>query len=70
MNRVEAVAKVTGRGRYAAEYPVDGLAYAWPVQSPIACGQIRRVDARAALAMPGVIMVLSADTTAPFGLSS
>ncbi len=69
MNRVEAVAKVTGRARYAAEYPVDDLAYAWPVQSPIACGQIRRVDARAALAMPGVITVLSADTTAPFGLS-
>jgi xanthine dehydrogenase YagR molybdenum-binding subunit len=69
VSRAEAVEKVTGRARYAAEYPVDGLAYAWPVQSPIACGQVRGVDARAALAKPGVITVLSADTTAPFGLT-
>jgi xanthine dehydrogenase YagR molybdenum-binding subunit len=69
VSRVEAAEKVTGRARYAAEYPVDGLAYAWPVQSPVARGKIRCVDARAALASPGVITVLSADTAAPFGLA-
>ncbi|MCK2219023.1 xanthine dehydrogenase family protein molybdopterin-binding subunit [Actinomadura sp. ATCC 31491] len=59
MNRVEGRVKVTGLATYAAEYPVEGVAYAYPVQSLIAKGRIARVDAAGALAMPGVLAVLS-----------
>jgi xanthine dehydrogenase YagR molybdenum-binding subunit len=60
MNRIEGPDKVTGRARYAYEYPCDGVGYAYPVQSAIARGRIESVDAGPALAMPGVLAVLSA----------
>ncbi|MEV4016554.1 xanthine dehydrogenase family protein molybdopterin-binding subunit [Nonomuraea angiospora] len=59
MNRVEGRVKVAGLATYAAEYPVEGVTYAYPVQSRIAKGRIKRVDGRDALAMPGVLAVLS-----------
>jgi xanthine dehydrogenase YagR molybdenum-binding subunit len=57
--RIEGPDKVTGRARYAFEYPVSGAAYVWPVQSTIARGEIRAVDATAGLALPGVLAVLT-----------
>jgi xanthine dehydrogenase YagR molybdenum-binding subunit len=57
--RIEGPDKVTGRARYAFEYPVSGAAYAWPVTSTIARGEIRSVDAAAALALPGVLAVVT-----------
>jgi xanthine dehydrogenase YagR molybdenum-binding subunit len=59
--RVDGPDKVTGRARYAFEHPVDDAAYVWPVQSTIAKGEIRNVDASAALALPGVLTVLTHD---------
>ena len=59
MNRIEGRDKVTGRARYAYEYPADRVAYAYPVQSAIARGRIASIDARGTLAMPGVLAVLS-----------
>ena len=59
MNRIEGRDKVTGRARYAYEYPADRVAYAYPVQSAIARGRITSIDARGTLAMPGVLAVLS-----------
>ncbi|MFG2074322.1 xanthine dehydrogenase family protein molybdopterin-binding subunit [Nonomuraea maritima] len=61
MNRIEGRVKVTGLATYAAEYPVEGLVHAFPVQSQIAKGRIRQVDAAQALAMPGVLAVLSSE---------
>ncbi|MEU4575758.1 xanthine dehydrogenase family protein molybdopterin-binding subunit [Nonomuraea sp. NPDC023979] len=61
MNRVEGRDKVTGRALYAAEYPVDGVAHAYAVQSGIAKGRVTAIDAEAARAMPGVLAVLSSD---------
>lgn len=61
MNRIEGRVKVTGLATYAAEYPVEGVAYCYPVQSTIARGRVTGVDASEALAMPGVLAVLSAD---------
>jgi xanthine dehydrogenase YagR molybdenum-binding subunit len=61
--RIDGPDKVTGRARYAFEHPVDGAVYAWPVQSTIAKGEIRNVDAVAALALPGVLAVLTPDNT-------
>jgi xanthine dehydrogenase YagR molybdenum-binding subunit len=59
VNRVEGREKVTGRARYAAEYPAGDVAYVSAVQSSIARGWIRSVDAEEALAVPGVVAVLS-----------
>ncbi len=59
MNRIEGRDKVTGQARYAYEYPADGVAYAYPVQSAVARGRIASFDALGALAMPGVLAVLS-----------
>jgi xanthine dehydrogenase YagR molybdenum-binding subunit len=58
LDRVEGRDKVTGRARYAYEYPAERLAYAVPVQSTIARGQITGIDDTAALGMPGVLAVL------------
>ena len=58
-SRVDGPDKVTGRARYAFEYPVSGAAYVWPVQSVIARGEIRSVDPAAALALPSVLAVLT-----------
>ncbi|MFI9837696.1 xanthine dehydrogenase family protein molybdopterin-binding subunit [Nonomuraea sp. NPDC051941] len=67
MNRVEGRVKVAGLATYAAEYPVEGVTYAYPVQSRIAKGRIRRIDVRDALAMPGVLAVLSSEDPPQLG---
>ena len=59
LDRIEGRDKVTGRARYAYEYPVEHVAYAVPVQSTIASGTITRIDYDAAIAMPGVLAVLT-----------
>ncbi|MGC5016206.1 xanthine dehydrogenase family protein molybdopterin-binding subunit [Streptosporangium sp. DT93] len=56
--RIEGRDKVTGTVRYAYEYPVPDAVYVWPVQSTVARGRVRSVDAGAARALPGVIAVL------------
>ena len=66
-HRVEGRDKVTGTARYAFEHPVADAVYAYPLQSPIANGQIGSFDAATALAMPGVIAVLWGGNTPPFG---
>ena len=57
--RLEGADKVTGAARYAAEYPAEGLVYAWAVQSSVAKGTITRIDADPAMATPGALAVLS-----------
>jgi xanthine dehydrogenase YagR molybdenum-binding subunit len=59
--RVDGPDKVTGRARYAFEYPAEGAAYVWAVPSAIARGTIRSVDASQALALPGVLAVITPD---------
>ncbi|MBJ9975832.1 xanthine dehydrogenase family protein molybdopterin-binding subunit [Pseudomonas sp. S75] len=58
MDRVDGVAKVTGRARYAGEYPEAGLLHASVVSSTIARGRIRAIHTTAALQVPGVVAVL------------
>ncbi|MEA2356222.1 MAG: xanthine dehydrogenase YagR molybdenum-binding subunit [Solirubrobacteraceae bacterium] len=57
--RVEGRAKVTGEARYAFEHPVDGVLYAAAVTSTIAAGRITGIDTADALAVPGMVCVLS-----------
>jgi xanthine dehydrogenase YagR molybdenum-binding subunit len=61
LDRVDGRDKVTGRARYAVEHDVGRVAYAVAVQSTIARGEIRGVDAAGALAEPGVLAVLSCE---------
>ncbi|MFI1068809.1 xanthine dehydrogenase family protein molybdopterin-binding subunit [Streptomyces puniciscabiei] len=59
--RREGRQKVTGVARYAAEYGLPGRVHAWPVPAGIARGRVAAVDASAALALPGVLAVLTPD---------
>jgi xanthine dehydrogenase YagR molybdenum-binding subunit len=61
LDRIEAREKVTGQARYAYEYRAEDVAYAEPVQSTIAAGAIRSIDATRTLAHPGVIAVISCE---------
>jgi xanthine dehydrogenase YagR molybdenum-binding subunit len=58
IDRVEGRAKVTGQAKYAYEYGQDDVAYAAIIQSTIAKGSVRNLDAGAALALPGVHAVM------------
>ncbi|THF69575.1 xanthine dehydrogenase family protein molybdopterin-binding subunit [Deinococcus sp. Arct2-2] len=57
--RKEGRAKVTGRARFAAEYPIRGVVHAIPVLSTISRGRISSIDTAAAQAAPGVLAVLT-----------
>jgi xanthine dehydrogenase YagR molybdenum-binding subunit len=58
LDRVEGRDKVSGAARYAFEHDQDDVAYAVIVQSEIAHGTVRHVDAGEALALDGVLTVL------------
>ncbi|MCB9832652.1 MAG: xanthine dehydrogenase family protein molybdopterin-binding subunit [Planctomycetes bacterium] len=53
-NRVDAVAKVTGRARYTYDRKGAGMLYGKMLRSPHANANIRSVDLSKALTMPGV----------------
>ncbi len=57
--RVEGIAKVTGQGRYAAEYAVENVCYAMLVTSTVAAGTIKNLNLADAKAADGVIDILS-----------
>ncbi len=57
--RVDGRAKVTGAATYAAEWSVEGLVHGAVVDSAVARGTIRSIDASAALAAPGVLAVVT-----------
>lgn len=57
--RIDAVAKVTGLARYAAEYAAPDLVWGVVVNSTVARGRIAHLDLSAAQQVPGVIDVLT-----------
>jgi xanthine dehydrogenase YagR molybdenum-binding subunit len=59
MSRVDGVAKVTGKAKYAAEFQVPNVAYGFIVTGTIAKGRITTIDSRAAEAAPGVVRVFT-----------
>ena len=59
VDRVDALLKVTGQAKYAAEFPVNNLAYAYPIRSRIASGAITKIDAADAERSGGVIKILT-----------
>ena len=58
-DRVDGVAKVTGKAKYFAEYQVPGLTYGVLVTSTITKGKITGIDSKAATNAPGVLGVIS-----------
>ncbi len=58
-SRVDGPLKVTGSAKYAVEFEIPKCAYAWPVESNIAHGQISLIDSKAARAAIGVLAVLT-----------
>ena len=58
-SRVDGRAKVTGAARYAGEFTTADLAHGSVVTSRIAKGRIARIDASEALAVAGVLDVLT-----------
>ena len=57
----DLVAKVTGRAKYAEDYRADGMLFCKLLLSPMPHARVRRIDTSAALAMPGVKAILTAD---------
>jgi len=57
----DLIAKVTGRAKYAEDYRADGMLFCKLLLSPMPHCRVRRIEAREALAMPGVRGILTAD---------
>ncbi len=58
-SRVDGRAKVTGAAKYAGEFNVPDLVYAYVVESTIPKGKIARIDTSEALGIGGVLDVLT-----------
>ena len=59
--------KVTGRIKYAEDYTREGMVYARLLTSPIPHARVLDIDASEALAMEGVLGMLTADDVYPDG---
>jgi aerobic carbon-monoxide dehydrogenase large subunit len=60
LERVEDLRFLRGKGQYVDDLARPGQWHAAMVRSPVAHGRLRSIDTRAALAMPGVNAVLTA----------
>ena len=58
-------AKVTGQAKYAEDYHADGMLFCKLLLSPMPHARVRSIDARAALAIPGVRAILTSDDLPP-----
>jgi aerobic carbon-monoxide dehydrogenase large subunit len=59
VRRKEDLRLITGRGNYTDDMSLPGQAYAVMVRSPHAHARIRGIDSAAAMAVPGVLAVLT-----------
>jgi len=57
----DVIGKVTGKAKYAEDIHVDGMVYARLLTSPVPHARIKSMDLSEALAMDGVVGVLTAD---------
>src|SRR5271154_1732683 len=58
-HRYDGIAKVTGRAKYAAEFPVESVAYAYIVQATIPSGTVASIDQGAATRCAGVYSIIT-----------
>ena len=59
VSRIDGRLKVTGAARYSSDTLLPDMAHAVLVPSPIARGRITRIDAAEAVALPGVLAVIT-----------
>lgn len=59
IDRIEGHLKVTGKAKYASEFPVENMVYAQGVNSTIAKGKITSIDTTAAENLEGVLAVIT-----------
>src|SRR5215471_9593368 len=64
---LDLVAKVTGRARYAEDFRAEGMLFTKLLLSPMPHARVINIDASAALAMPGVKAILTADDLPDLG---
>src|SRR6186713_2664070 len=57
----DIVAKVTGKAKYAEDFRADGMLFAKMLLSPMPHARVVRIDTSAAMAIPGVKAILTAD---------
>ena len=57
--------KVTGKAKYAEDFRAEGMVYCRLMLSPMPHAKVRSIDAKEALAMPGVLGILTADEVPP-----
>ena len=57
----DVISKVTGRARYAEDFRADGMLFCRLITSPMPHARVRAIDASEALAMDGVVAILTAD---------
>ncbi|MBE9046328.1 xanthine dehydrogenase family protein molybdopterin-binding subunit [Pleurocapsales cyanobacterium LEGE 10410] len=59
IDRVDGRLKVTGEACYSAEFPLEGIAHGYIIQSTIAKGTIEAIDTSQAEQLPGVLAILT-----------
>ena len=59
LDRVDALEKVTGEARYARDFKAGGMIFACVVRSTRAHARIAAIDVSDAMAVPGVVRILS-----------
>jgi len=57
----DLVAKVTGQAKYAEDFRVEGMLFARLLTSPMPHARVKSLNLSAALAMPGVKAIITAD---------
>ncbi len=65
--RREDIRFLTGKGRYTADINLRGQAYAVFCRSDVAHGRINGIDTRAAMAMPGVLAIMTGEDFTSMG---
>ena len=61
VRRVEDLRLITGRGLYTDDIVVPRTAQGFVLRSPVAHAAIKRIDTAKARAMPGVLLVATAE---------
>jgi xanthine dehydrogenase YagR molybdenum-binding subunit len=59
LDRTDGPLKVCGQARYAAEFTLPRMVHAQMVLSTMPSARVQRIDSRAALALPGVLLVMT-----------
>ncbi|HWB05660.1 MAG TPA: xanthine dehydrogenase family protein molybdopterin-binding subunit [Verrucomicrobiales bacterium] len=57
--RVDGIAKVTGKAKYAAEYQLPNMSYGFLVLGTVARGRIKAIDTKEAETVPGVVRIFT-----------